>query len=260
MCSLEASFCGLSLLDSVVVPRISSPAPPSEATLQARLVILPGTVQRMRGDLEQHMFGQCAKSLQAEIINVLTRTDQLRRYARSGVTFENVGPDHNVNDYGRDVILHNSSSAVSDGRDDRSRCCFCLEPYSTIHTAFEITACAHSVGKACLSTWLNSSSLNANTCPHCREELFERRARRPAAHPNDGELEQLDTRFWREIDRLWELAKSRDELGPEAATRFFRSVIAEINYTFFENDVSFCLEYVGGPRSTLNIQSGSWHN
>jgi hypothetical protein len=60
--------------------------------------------------------------------------------------------------------------------DDVDRLCsICTEPYTDGHPAFSLTICGHIFGKACISRWVNSTSRNANTCPHCRRTLCKSR-------------------------------------------------------------------------------------
>lgn len=210
----------------------------------------------MQDDFFTTEFNRCAASLQAELARLLTH---IKHSAWSNVHFENIGPDHNVDDYGRDIYLRDCSYTQLDDRDDKSRCCICLEPYTAAHTAFEITACKgrHIVGKSCLSTWLNGTTLNANTCSQCRVELFERRALRPAIEPNN----EAYSRLLRALDTFRNLERLRNELfGPESAAGFLWNVIYGVNYESFQNDTHLCLDHVDGPRPRLGIRGVSLHN
>ncbi|KAF2630125.1 hypothetical protein BU25DRAFT_311985, partial [Macroventuria anomochaeta] len=123
-------------------------------------------------------FPECTVLLQDEIVCQLTRLEQILQSPAKDIELENVGPDHNVDDFGDGISL-TTATIVSDYRDQSQRCCICLDNYNKTHTAFLITACKHTVGKSCLAQWLNSTSSNANLCPHCRTLLCERRARQP---------------------------------------------------------------------------------
>jgi hypothetical protein len=262
MCfSLRIRFRGRSPANYVPSLGLSNPAPPSEATTQARAVAPPNTFHHLRLDLERQLFNRCVELLQADIIRILTRMDQMHTALWTDVELENVGPDHDVDDYGFEVTPRDSRSTTLDPYDDTSHCCICLVPYTSAHTAFEITACRHTVGKACLSTWLNGTSLNANTCPQCRAELFKRRDLQPVAHSNDAEFAQLDIELLRAMDIFGELERLQDEMfGPEAAAEFFEKLTREINYNFFENDISFMVVSEDGTRPVLGVRRVDWHN
>jgi hypothetical protein len=116
-------------------------------------------------------------------LRILTRLDVLmRRPTFSDAELENVGADHDVDDFGRDVAARSviSTSGEVDENDHSQDCCICLEAYDTdLHPGFQVKECGHIIGKSCLATWLNSISKNSNLCPHCRSKLCERRPRRP---------------------------------------------------------------------------------
>lgn len=58
-----------------------------------------------------------------------------------------------------------------DSDDDDHHCSICTDPYTDHHRAFSLTRCGHMFGKACISTWVNSTARNSNLCPHCRATL-----------------------------------------------------------------------------------------
>lgn len=57
--------------------------------------------------------------------------------------------------------------------DHRMRCAFCYEAYEAHHSAFQLDACTHIVGRECMETWLGCPHRHGPTCPHCRQILFE---------------------------------------------------------------------------------------
>jgi hypothetical protein len=54
-------------------------------------------------------------------------------------------------------------------------CSICKEPYAEGHMPTKLPECGHVFGDSCIVLWLgsNSSLYDANTCPMCREVLFE---------------------------------------------------------------------------------------
>ena len=61
----------------------------------------------------------------------------------------------------------------------QGECVICLEPYNTLNTTTGIIeaevrlSCGHTVGSACIVTWLRDN----NSCPLCRESFFPRQPR-----------------------------------------------------------------------------------
>ena len=61
----------------------------------------------------------------------------------------------------------------------QGECVICLEPYNTLNTTTGIIeaevrlSCGHTVGSACIVTWLRDN----NSCPLCRETFFPRQPR-----------------------------------------------------------------------------------
>ena len=123
-------------------------------------------------------FQECTESLQIEIVRQLTQLELLLPSPAKVMELENVGPDHNVNDFGRSLSL--TMATASDDRDQSQRCYICLQVYTALHPAFTTTKCSHIIGKPCLTCWLNNTSRNANLCPHCRTPLCERCPHGPA--------------------------------------------------------------------------------
>lgn len=210
----------------------------------------------------------CARKIRTEFIHVLTRMDELVASYWSNIrdtAIEIISTGRNVEDFGRDISPQETDNSALDGRNDESHCCVCLEPYQAAHTPFEITACRHSVGKACLSAWLNCTSLNPNTCPCCRKELFQRLdlhlAASMAAQFGDPEWFELCIRISkakRHFERLGELREQL--LGHRAAVEFLGCIVHEVNFEFFENDVNYCLEYVSESPQRVGIRIVNWHS
>jgi len=136
----------------------------------------------------------CTDAVVDELCRDLVREFDIDRLSYGDVELENIGPDHDVNDFGSDVAhtdpavteLQNIPPTALTVKDDNKidhtqRCCICLDDF-TSHQAIRISLCNHIIGKTCLSTWLHSTTTNAHQCPLCRTELCARRARQPAAH------------------------------------------------------------------------------
>ena len=68
--------------------------------------------------------------------------------------------------------------SLTDLPHDTKDCPICMEPYlAAQHNESPVRLpCTHVMGKDCLQSWLNSSTLNRNnnTCPMCRAVLFKR--------------------------------------------------------------------------------------
>ncbi|KAH7085264.1 hypothetical protein BKA63DRAFT_13810 [Paraphoma chrysanthemicola] len=149
---------------------------------------------------------ECTDLLVDEFLRVLKRLDSLRSILQSDeVELENVGPDHDIHEFGFQVPFpslssHDDASSAADKTiapnltndpDPTNRCCICLNPYSPLHPAFNLTACTHTIGLPCLSTWLNSTAANATSCPYCRTLLCKRRARQPSSRSRDAYAEGM---------------------------------------------------------------------
>lgn len=205
-------------------------------------------------------FDQCAQSLQGEIIHQLTCLKRLRDASSTDVELENVGADHNVDDHGHEASPRNSS-IEPDECHQRRRCCICLESYTADHPAFQITRCKHVVGKTCLSTWLNGTTLNANSCPHCRKVLCARRPRQPADFPGTDESNRIGTRLKCALELLGELERLQNEIfGAAAAAEFLGKAIDGVNYEFFVNDIDYYLDYEAAPRPRWGVRMVDWHS
>ncbi|KZM22633.1 uncharacterized protein EKO05_0009551 [Ascochyta rabiei] len=203
----------------------------------------------------QKEFSECTASLQDEVINQLTHAHHLLPSPAKDTELENIGPDHNVSDHGQEVSP-SPTHTHPDARDHSKRCCICLEPYTNtiIHRAFRITACNHVIGKPCLAHWLNSTTRNANRCPHCRTPLFERRARQPVGMTPAALAQQrtLADRVSRTIAVIRDVEKLQMELfGSVVANAYITETMDELNYRLFQTDVEFCVvrrgaEWVAG--------------
>lgn len=206
-------------------------------------------------------FRECTESLQDEIFRQLTRFEQLLSNPRRDSELENVGPDHDVDDFGLEIPLTRRTTA-SDDRDQSQRCIICLESYTTTHAAFSITDCEHTVGKPCLARWLNSTSRNANLCPYCRKPLCDRRTRRLAVTtlPMVSEHRSVFDRWERAITMIDGVEKMYGELfGAELATEYITQAMEALNYRLFENDVGFCLICEGLTSFRWVVRRMRWH-
>lgn len=222
----------------------------------------PSEQRRLMHDpLFNEVFRQCTYSLQDEIICRLTHFDSLLLpLSGTDVELENIGPDHVVNDHGHDIP--DPAPTSLDDRDHSQRCCICLENYTPTHPAFLISKCLHAVGKPCLMRWLNSTSRNATSCPHCRTLLCERRDRRPAGLPaaTQAESRRVSDRLARAIIMLGSVERIYDELfGRDAASEYRKEAMDELNYRLFERDVGFCLEFGGPGAGYWGVRRVRWH-
>ncbi|KAF2868868.1 hypothetical protein BDV95DRAFT_105258 [Massariosphaeria phaeospora] len=122
-----------------------------------------------------------------ELEQELPRPDEADEY-------ENVGPEHDTTAIGVIVPWPELTDEQHDmrretgrvdlalddhDRDHRMRCTICMDEYSSDDLPLRLNACAHIIGQACLSVWLNGTEVQANTCPYCRTRLCDRRERRP---------------------------------------------------------------------------------
>ena len=207
-------------------------------------------------------FDECTLALQDEIVHQLTRLEQLIPSPTKDVELENVGPDHSIDDFGQEQPPHHPSATSSQtapgNRDPSQHCCICLEVYSESHKAFLITACNHTVGKQCLARWLNSTSRNANLCPHCRAPLCERRPRRPASVIVSHR--EISVRVGRAIIMLGIFEKLQEELfGRGAGFEYTKKAMDGLNYRLFQRDVGFRLDREGMPGGRWGIRRMRWH-
>ncbi|OAF99623.1 uncharacterized protein CC84DRAFT_1209952 [Paraphaeosphaeria sporulosa] len=167
--------------------------------------------------------------LEDVVVHILTLWDELSLRYLDENQLKNVGPDHNIDDFGHETTVgvageHRVNGPISDDKmghaqskgntnslptpppsparihisngtlvddnlddnddgdddkeddysnsdDDSYHCSICTDPYTNRHRAFSLTRCGHIFGKACLSTWINSTARNANLCPHCRATI-----------------------------------------------------------------------------------------
>ncbi|KAK7178704.1 hypothetical protein PSPO01_15233 [Paraphaeosphaeria sporulosa] len=167
--------------------------------------------------------------LEDVVVHILTLWDELSLRYLDENQLKNVGPDHNIDDFGHETTVgvageHRVNGPISDDKmghaqskgntnslptpppsparihtsngtlvddnlddnddgdddkeddysnsdDDSHHCSICTDPYTNRHRAFSLTRCGHIFGKACLSTWINSTARNANLCPHCRATI-----------------------------------------------------------------------------------------
>jgi hypothetical protein len=146
-------------------------------------------------------FSELSDLLADDMVKMLTRLELLTPLPTNDAELENVGADHNVDDFGRDISNDSAVLSADDEGDanDRSQpCCICLDAYDIeLHPRFLLNACNHIIGKPCLTTWLNGISQNSNLCPHCRTKLCERRPRRPK--PVDPAIAAEKARLWQRL-------------------------------------------------------------
>lgn len=214
--------------------------------------------QRMMHDpLFISEFTECTNLLQNEVVHQLTRLNALHPNPGKDLELENVGPDHNIDDFGHQLPL-SCSPTISEPTDPSNRCCICLCPWTATHPPFRITACAHTVGKPCLERWLNSTARNANLCPCCRTSLCKRRARKPKAIAA-GEHERISSRVGRAIIVLGEFERTQFELfGQQRADEYMRGAVEGVNYRLFERDVGFLLQ-CDWERRLWGLRRVRWH-
>ncbi|KAF2252410.1 hypothetical protein BU26DRAFT_256612 [Trematosphaeria pertusa] len=213
----------------------------------------PHAWQRMRaqGQFEREIR-ELGAALQDETIRILLRMDTLLPHLAEPVEMENIGPDHDIDDFGREIQLSAADAKLQEGNalgqevdehDHTRRCCICLEAYhGPEHPAFFLTRCGHIVGKPCMANWLNSTARNANLCPHCRTPQCARRPRRPvrrslAEREEQGELELR-------LRRSGDLMRSVSEIhgclyGREAVRDWFDDAMRALNERFFFEGVGF---------------------
>ncbi|KAH6637539.1 hypothetical protein C7974DRAFT_307314 [Boeremia exigua] len=200
-------------------------------------------------------FNSCTHSLQDEIIRLLARLERLLPSLTKDPELENIGPDHDINDFGHELPL--PTSTTPDPHADASHCCICLMPFTPSHPAFHISACAHTIGAPCLAHWLNSTARNANLCPHCRTPLCARRARRPKSMREPRAVVELLDRAFLVLGRMERL---QEELfGRLRAEDYMKAVGDELNYRLFEGDVGFCLVCDGRMRGVWEVRRARWH-
>lgn len=170
------------------------------------LSTLNGTLlqnMRVSGEFEKETI-TIGGLLAAEFTRTLQMWEDRSLYELDDVELENVGPDHDIDTLGKDVLLADKETTASafmnntclptpppspnktsesmsvealinetdDEEDDESQFCgICMELYTDSHPAFCLAACGHIYGKTCLTKWVNSIAPNANLCPECRASL-----------------------------------------------------------------------------------------
>lgn len=218
----------------------------------------------------ERVIRECTDALTGEIFRILSRLEVLLPNATADVELENVGPDHDVNHFGRDVSQHTKFLADDmvkpdepDENDPSIRCCICLDTYNTTtHPGFLVSRCNHIIGKPCLSTWLNSTSCNSNLCPYCRAQLCERRTRRPR-HPlsaTTAEQHALVDRLHRAMDLLEDVARLFDEIFQTRVTegQWFDDAMEALNRSLFESGMGFGFVSDGFERVVWRLRRVDW--
>ena len=200
---------------------------------------------------------ECTELLHNEIIRQLTHLDEQIPSIGKEIDYENIGPDHVLDNLGHDLTVP-TPSRPSDDIDPSHRCCICLEAYTETHAPFITATCNHTLGKPCLARWLNGTARNANLCPHCRTPLCERRARRPTDLLNAPRSEDLAA--WapliRAVGKMAALETLLEALfGESVAGRFKAHAMERLNYRLFERDLGFCF----GLRGRWWLERVDWH-
>lgn len=199
-------------------------------------------------------FTECTLALQDEIVTQLTRLDALIPSSNKDLELDNIGPDHNIDDFGSEIYFQTPLTIT----DHSERCCICLSPWTSTHPPFRTSACAHIIGKPCLARWLNSTARNSNLCPCCRAVLCERRARKPKTVAV-GEHEAISSRVGRAIISLGDFEKTQLELfGVGRADDYMRGAMEAINYRLFEGGVGFCMQCDWAARR-WGVRRVRWH-
>lgn len=192
----------------------------------------------------------CTDLLVDETYRVLHRYEHIQTLLPEETELENIGPDHNVNEFGCNIASPHTPKTPLDATDDNikldhtQRCCICLDTY-TSHPAFKLSQCSHVIGKPCLATWLNSTAKNSNTCPFCRAELCTRRVRKISARTEalQTEQEELDRCLARALGLLEDVDRLANTIYGDGAHATLASwtgdAVVEINRRCFENGVMF---------------------
>lgn len=227
---------------------------------------LRANIARMRQAPEpKQEFNEVATILKRQLTTALTRLDTVARELDRDVELENVGPDHNVNDFGQAVPSHRmrlrGKEEIAGTNDHSTSCCICLDAYNgSKHTAFRLNVCNHIVGKQCMAAWLNGTSTNSTLCPHCRALICTRRPRRPVDSVGRQEIEEESSRVTTLIQRTMILIEEADIVHfdvygasekefHEVVTReggFMSTLMGEANETLAANGMSFA--FVAGDR------------
>jgi hypothetical protein len=219
----------------------------------------------------------CTDAVVDELRRDLVREFELYRLVHGDVELENVGPDHEVNDFGSDVaatdpavselkgILCKALNLKTDDKlDHTQRCCICLDDYTT-HQAVKLFLCNHVIGKDCLSTWLNSTMENSNQCPFCRTALCARRARQPSTRAADlcnVELNAMIARIRVELQLIADIDYLANTIynGGDKATvgAWIADVNREMNRHFFENHVPLAWRRIPEVRAGWELVTINW--
>ncbi|KAE8844988.1 hypothetical protein PTNB73_02958 [Pyrenophora teres f. teres] len=162
-------------------------------------------------------FHDLANLFERQIMMALTRLDMLTQEITRETELENVGSDHDINDFGQAAPSHRmrfrGKEEISDERDHSILCCICLAQYNgTTHSAFRLDACNHIMGKPCIEAWLNSTATNSTLCPHCRTCICTRRPRRPKISSATTEIVEEYTGLKRHIKRVVALAEEASKV------------------------------------------------
>lgn len=201
-------------------------------------------------------FNECTSLLEDEFVLQLARLEHLNPLPFEDVELENIGPDHNVDDFGHDVPIPNTPSTTAP-IGPAQRCCICLAQWTPEHPPFHITICGHTVGKPCLARWLNSTARNANRCPHCRSALCTRRARRPKLESNTHAAVLYRVRL--AIVMLERFVFTQEQcFGSLQGKEYLQNALFAINYRLFVGDVGFHFSCRWELKEWM-VRSVNWH-
>jgi hypothetical protein len=195
-------------------------------------------------------INECTELLHNEIIRHLTYLDAHIPSIGKEDDYESIGPDHVLDSLGHDLSVPTPPRPSDDATDPPHCCCICLEPYTETHAPFLTATCNHTLGKPCLTRWLNGTAPNANLCPHCRTPLCPRRARRPVDLLNNPPRAHLPV--WAKLNQAVGKMAALESLtkgffGEMVAGRFRAQAMEELNFRLFEGDVGFVFgDGVGG--------------
>jgi hypothetical protein len=206
--------------------------------------------------------------LETEHVRVLHRIQALTPQFGKEIELENIGPDHDIHDFGQDIqpaLGQYQKSANTEGLDSEERdhthlCCICIDKYDNVHPAFLLHRCGHILGASCFATWLNSTAPRANLCPQCRMKLCDRRRRRPR--------KTLDVQTKEEVDGLYQHLKVIGGLvtsisnvyamlyGSDEFTAHFNGTVARLNARFLSEGLHFHCETVESRQDVWRLRRG----
>ncbi|KAF2685854.1 hypothetical protein K458DRAFT_364969 [Lentithecium fluviatile CBS 122367] len=219
----------------------------------------PGVTRRIQeaGQFDAEIR-ELGKLLGDEVVRLLRCLEALDPYFDKEVELENVGPDHDINDFGQEIQmvidcfqedakaggLDGESDGDGQDRDHSRRCCICIDEYTMQHPAFLLLRCGHILGAPCLDAWLNGTAASANLCPHCRAQLCKRRARRPKPSPPQTQTEQEKKALYERLQRIGKLFTEVSRVygdlhGEGKFVEHFNGTMRGLNGRFAREGVTF---------------------